>query len=80
MSACCDKDIPWGYPQCQNDRSIDSLPYGMLGMAMELISVAPAYCLKEPLKLGRRRGVPSVDSLSSPSEMIGGVKDAHPGV
>ncbi|GFT47773.1 hypothetical protein TNCV_2501451 [Trichonephila clavipes] len=33
---------------------------------MELISVALAYCLKEPLKSGRRQGVPCADPLRSP--------------
>ncbi|GFT56750.1 hypothetical protein TNCV_1268651 [Trichonephila clavipes] len=32
--------------------------YGVRGTAKELISIAPAYCLKEPIELGRRREVP----------------------
>ncbi|GFY00417.1 hypothetical protein TNCV_1664561 [Trichonephila clavipes] len=43
-------------------RLID-FPYGVGGTAMEMIAVAPAYCLKEPMELGRRP--PRVDPIRS---------------
>ncbi|GFX21231.1 hypothetical protein TNCV_2251791 [Trichonephila clavipes] len=47
------------------DQWIDS-PYGVRGTAIKWISVASAYCLKEPMNLGRRRGMHYADPLCSP--------------
>ncbi|GFW55729.1 hypothetical protein TNCV_121131 [Trichonephila clavipes] len=43
------------YPHCQSDKSIDRPSDGVQGTKTELISVASAYCPKEPMELGRRR-------------------------
>ncbi|GFY17597.1 hypothetical protein TNCV_3519591 [Trichonephila clavipes] len=38
-------------------------PYVVRGTVTKLISVTPAYCLKEPLKFGRRQGIHCEDPL-----------------
>ncbi|GFX77606.1 hypothetical protein TNCV_1752171 [Trichonephila clavipes] len=65
MSACCDKDqegiliVKW------TDRFME-LPCGVLYTETVLISLTPAYCLKEPMEFGRRR----VGSCADPCQVI----------
>ncbi|GFV08389.1 hypothetical protein TNCV_328231 [Trichonephila clavipes] len=66
MLACCDKDIPWRVFTVFEVQIYFTPPYGIRGSTMELITDAPAYCLKEPMELGSTRGGPCADPLRSP--------------
>ncbi|GFT95760.1 hypothetical protein TNCV_311231 [Trichonephila clavipes] len=64
----CQSVVIKTYPQCQSDRGIQSSPDGLLGIASELISDAPANCLEAPMELGLQREGPCADLLQSPIE------------
>ncbi|GFV57295.1 hypothetical protein TNCV_2679851 [Trichonephila clavipes] len=51
-------------------------PDGLQGTASELVSDAPTYCLQAPMNLELKKGE---GRDPRQSEMIGGVKKAHPG-
>ncbi|GFW60913.1 KRAB-A domain-containing protein 2 [Trichonephila clavipes] len=58
------------------------LPYGVRGTVTELISVAPAFCLKEPMELRRMDEFEECNvriRYALQSDIIGNVKEAHSG-
>ncbi|GFW19781.1 hypothetical protein TNCV_3560841 [Trichonephila clavipes] len=61
------KRDPGGYRQYQSDRSIDR-PHIWCKRYSDVfdLSRTEAACLKEPIELGRRRGVPCAYPLRSP--------------